>query len=176
MLKKTELDLDKSNGHVHQAAKNADEIKQLNRSIFLPVTKRNRKNESGKREDESWKRQDESGKHRYVSSYEGKYPGDNDLLGGSSTPLKKQPGRHGRYQFEPTTSDDELEDEIDDNLGRIGDAVRRLNDLGVAMGEELGRQNEHIEKITGKTDRLAGKLEGTTEKVRCYLKLISDLI
>ena len=33
-------------------------------------------------------------------------------------------------------------------------AAKRLNQLGRAMGDEVDTQNKHIERITGKTDKV----------------------
>lgn len=71
-----------------------------------------------------------------------------------------------RFQFDATASDDEMEDELDDNLGEISDMTKRLKALGSAMGEELDKQNERIGRIGEKTDNLDGRLYRNTQKVR----------
>lgn len=74
-----------------------------------------------------------------------------------------------RFQFEATASDDELEDELDDNLNEIGDITKRLKTLGTTMGQELDRQNERIDRISGKTTKLDGDIHGTTTRVGATL-------
>jgi hypothetical protein len=77
-----------------------------------------------------------------------------------------------KYQFEADSEDDEMENEIDSNLGmyltrhgNIGEvtntltdalhgAAKRLNQLGRAMGDEVDTQNKHIDRIIGKTDKV----------------------
>ncbi|KAF7339442.1 U3 small nucleolar ribonucleoprotein MPP10 [Mycena sanguinolenta] len=71
-----------------------------------------------------------------------------------------------RFQFEATNSDDEIEDEIDDNLDEIGDATRRLKALGMAMGQELDKQNQRIDLIDQKTVNLDNKIVRNTERLK----------
>jgi hypothetical protein len=69
-----------------------------------------------------------------------------------------------------------MEDEMSDNLDELSAATARIKALGEEMGDELDRQNVVIEGITGKTDRLDGKLRVNTDRVRRYSKLISIFI
>jgi hypothetical protein len=46
------------------------------------------------------------------------------------------------------------ENEIDNNLDQLHGAAKRLNALGRAMGQEVDTQNEHIGRITNKTDKV----------------------
>ena len=93
---------------------------------------------------------------------------------GMSGPGKKSTlADRAKYQFEADSEDDEMENEIDGNLGKyrilscsmvlwltkvitdaLHGAAKRLNQLGRAMGEEVDTQNKHIERITGKTDKV----------------------
>ena len=77
-----------------------------------------------------------------------------------------------RYQFEATASDDELEDELDGNLDEIGEAAKRLKALGMAMGQELDKQNVRIDTIEGKAVRTEQKIHMNTERVRQVNSLI----
>ena len=70
-----------------------------------------------------------------------------------------------RYQFDATASDDELEDELDDNLDEVGAATKRLKALGMAMGEELDKQNSRIDRIGEKTVALDNNIFRNTERV-----------
>ena len=103
-----------------------------------------------------------------------------DLLGGrEGTRTDQRPTRkeqYKRYQFESTASDDEMEEEISTNLDQLDEAAKRLKAIGIAMGDELKHQNEWIDNIAAKTDRLDGKLRVNTDRVRCYSKLISIFI
>jgi hypothetical protein len=39
-------------------------------------------------------------------------------------------------------------------LGDLQGAAKRLNQLSQAMGQEVDTQNKHIQRITGKTDKV----------------------
>jgi hypothetical protein len=94
------------------------------------------------------------------------------LQGMTATGKKNTLADRAQFQFEPDTDDDEMENEIDSNLGKclalsvevqvlicvitdaLHGAAKRLNLLGRAMGTEVDEQNKHIAAITGKTDKV----------------------
>jgi hypothetical protein len=39
-------------------------------------------------------------------------------------------------------------------IDALGGAAKRLNQLSQAMGQEVDTQNKHIQRITGKTDKV----------------------
>ena len=82
---------------------------------------------------------------------------------GAQQAIRKE--QRSRYQFEATASDDEVEDELDDNLGEIGDVAKRLKALGMAMGNELDNQNQRIDRVSGKAAKLDDQMFHNTEKV-----------
>lgn len=93
---------------------------------------------------------------------------DDELLGEprrTQEQLASQKEQRKRYQFEATASDDELEDELDNNLDEIGDATKRLKAIGMAMGEELDKQNSRIGRIEEKTVNLDNNIFRNTERV-----------
>ena len=59
-----------------------------------------------------------------------------------------------KYQFEADSEDEEMENEIDNNLDLLGGATGKLKGLAYAMGKEVDEQNKHIDRITGKVDRV----------------------
>ncbi|EOA88803.1 Protein transport protein S9 plasma membrane t-SNARE [Exserohilum turcicum] len=75
-------------------------------------------------------------------------------IGGNKASLAQR----SKYQMEPDSEDDEMENEIENNLDQLHIAAKSLNHLGRAMGEEADRQNEHITRITGKTDNVDDKI------------------
>jgi hypothetical protein len=109
----------------------------------------------------------------------GRSDDSDELLGGRRTRTEDQNARRAaerkRYQFEATGSDDELEDEIDDNLDEIGDMAKRLRALATATGDELDAQNKRIDVISGKTDKVAGRLEDVTRRVGPDFFLLNQL-
>jgi protein transport protein SEC9 len=103
---------------------------------------------------------------------------DEEVIGGGSgsgrfrtqEQLQARKTARSRFQFEATASDDEIEDELDDNLDEIGDAAKRLKALALATGQELDKQNERIERISGKTDSLDTRLVRNTDRVSCVVQ------
>lgn len=71
-----------------------------------------------------------------------------------------------RFQFEATGSDDELEDELDDNLDGIANAVANMKKLGLAMGQEVDRQNDRLKKFEVKVDDAEQRVVTNTNRVR----------
>lgn len=72
----------------------------------------------------------------------------------------------GRYQFEASNSDDELEQELDNNLDEIAAITGRLKILAGTAGKEIDAQNKHLDRIGGKVDTLDDKITMNTS----YLK------
>ena len=70
-----------------------------------------------------------------------------------------------RYQFEADEVDNQLEGELDDNLGEIGDAAKKLRALGLAMGRELDTQNSRIDRIGEKATNLDRRMFTNTHRV-----------
>lgn len=71
----------------------------------------------------------------------------------------------GRYQFEATGSDDEVEDEIDDNLNEMAGVVGRLRMLAMTAGEEVDSQNGKLGKLSGKVDDLDNNVIKSTNRL-----------
>lgn len=85
--------------------------------------------------------------------------------------------RMNNYQFEADDEDEDMEKQIDDNLSmysrplihdihanmifstaQLHTMAKGLNQLGRAIGTEVDAQNEHITRITGKTDQVDDKI------------------
>ncbi|EJD47638.1 hypothetical protein AURDEDRAFT_151214 [Auricularia subglabra TFB-10046 SS5] len=81
---------------------------------------------------------------------------------------RQRQAQRKRYQFEATASDDELEDELDDNLDGIADAVARMKNLGLAMGQEVDRQNDRIKTLERKTDDVDVAVVRNTNRLKRY--------
>lgn len=67
---------------------------------------------------------------------------------------KQSLAERSKYQFEADSEDEAMENEIDDNLDQLQGAVGKLKHLGLAMGQEVESQNKHIDRITGKVDKV----------------------
>jgi len=55
---------------------------------------------------------------------------------------------------------------LDDNLDEISNATKSLKALSMAMGQELGEQNNRIERIEGKTRDVDQRLYRNTERLK----------
>ena len=173
-----------SKTHSQRAEDKTDELKQLNRSIFRPVIHFNKDSKRAAQEAKIARRYEEEREERekamsdtretqnrlgQASAYgqreeeDGVGPNGRRPMTAAQQALQRE--QRKRYQFEATASDDELEDELDDNLGDISEATKRLRTLGVAMGEELDKQNSRIERIEEKTVNLDNKVFRNTERV-----------
>lgn len=192
-LANTERHLDVAKGHSARADDHTDELKQLNRSIFRPVITFNKDAKRAAKEAKIQARYDDEREAREktmtdiresqnrlgrAATYgrsgddeEGILGDGNDARNKYKTEERKQ--QRKRYQFDATASDDELEDELDNNLGEIGDISKRLKALGMAMGEELDKQNARIEVIDGKTVGVEERLRLNTHRVSPALSSVS---
>lgn len=187
----TERHLDMSKAHSSRADDNAAEIIALNRSIFRPNVQFNKKAKRDAEEARIMNRHIEEREEREETRAEalksqmradqaltGAGTGSGrfaDRFGGGrfgSGASKKPEDAHaarlanrGRYQFEATGSDDELEGELEDNLDEIGQLSGRLNQLGRAMGAEIDEQNNRIQRISEKANKLDTRVYGSTQKL-----------
>jgi hypothetical protein len=177
--------LDLAKGHSARADDRTDELNQLNRSIFRPVITFNKDAKRAAQEAKVQARYEDERSSREKAALDiresqnrlgqaqtyGREEDRDELVGGgrgrfrSEGQLAARKEQRKRFQFESTASDDEVEDEIDDNLDEIGDATRRLKALGMAMGQELDKQNQRIDLIDQKTVNLDGKIVRNTERV-----------
>ncbi|KAF9266466.1 hypothetical protein L218DRAFT_896501 [Marasmius fiardii PR-910] len=195
-LANTERHLDISKSHSQHAADKTDELKKLNRSIFRPAITFNKDAKRRAKEAQIQERYEEERAERERTMLDvretqnrlgraatygrGGDEDEEDLIGEggggggsgrfqkSEQERKARRAQNSRYQFEATASDDEMEDEIDDNLDQLGEATKRLKALGMAMGTELDAQNQRIDNITSKTDRLDNSLGNVTRRQKKF--------
>lgn len=192
-LLNTERNLDLARGNVNRADDNTTEINALNRSIFIPAVTLNKNKKrleqeakltaryESERAEHDRLQADRREVHQRIGAAttsgfrnfnrDGPPQDDDEGIGG-----RPGGGRYGqqqverkkqwsRYQFEATASDDEQENEIDNNLDELGDAVGRLKALAIASGQEVDRQNNVLEKLHGKTDNVDRKVRSATDRV-----------
>jgi glycogen debranching enzyme len=171
----TERHLDITKNHSLRAEDNADELKKLNKSIFNPsaALTRSREAERKAKEDKIQARYDEERERGLMevrdtqnrigaTSFGCDEGGHRQVTGAQQEERKK---RRGRFQFEATASDDEMEDELDDNLNEISDMTKRLKNLGQSMGQELDNQNQRIDRISDKASAADQRMFRNTERV-----------
>lgn len=86
-----------------------------------------------KAEREETRRDQFESRQRIDSTYRG-MDRDAENAAGAKMRAKARGAERGRYQFEATASDDEVEDEIDSNLDEMSSVVGRLKALATTAG------------------------------------------
>ncbi|CAD6589390.1 MAG: Protein transport protein S9 plasma membrane t-SNARE [Cyphobasidiales sp. Tagirdzhanova-0007] len=181
-ISNTELALDKAKGYNSRAADGAKEIKRLNQSIFRPTFTFNKTAKRDAEEARVLARHVEEKNDREEArqaAYDSRMRVEQgfkeaERSGKSGKNKEPQPtGRAkweqgGRYQFEASNSDDELEQELDNNLDEISAITRRLKIHATTAGKEIAAQNSQLDKLGGKVDTLDDKIVMNTS----YLKRI----
>ncbi|KAL1651328.1 Protein transport protein S9 plasma membrane t-SNARE [Diplodia intermedia] len=159
----TEKNLDLAENQNRLAEEKARELKTLNKSMFAmhvsnPFTASKRREqrdqniidthrkEKQQREDTRSAAYDSAQRQQQVAKDVNR-PG----FGGNK---QASLAERSKYQFEADSEDDDMEDEIDSNLDALHGAAGRLKNLASAMGTEVDTQNQHISRITNKTDRV----------------------
>merc|ERR1712070_899230 len=59
-----------------------------------------------------------------------------------------------KYQFEADSEDDEMENEIEDSLEALHVGAQTISRIGKNMSEEIDSQNNRLDVITTKTDKV----------------------
>lgn len=167
-----------SKAYSDKAANSAEELKQLNRSIFIPVVsnpfrrkERERKELERLQSDhaEHMAERDNIRQFEYESNARIQETARMNAANGGGSSRAERRGRseadRRRYQFEEDSEDDAIEDQIDENLDLIGGVVGRLKNMAVTMNTELDSQNKALNKTIDKIDPLNRKLIATTDKL-----------
>ena len=101
-------------------------------------------------------------------------PGSKDQV------VTKQPGGsngNGRQQkdggpggYVQRITDDAREDEMDENLGQVGDIVGNLKSMAVDMGKEIDAQNRQIDRINAKAESNDVRIGTANQRARQILQ------
>ncbi|XP_038074361.1 synaptosomal-associated protein 29-like [Patiria miniata] len=94
----------------------------------------------------------------------GRYNSRYDTSGFEETPSSSMRGtgyNSSRQQFEQ---------KLDSNLDEMSSGLGRLKNLGLGLGDEIERQNDDIDRITGKTDKLDTRIEGVNTDIKKILR------
>ncbi|RXK39259.1 synaptosomal-associated protein, 23kDa [Tremella mesenterica] len=169
------LDMAKTNNL--RAEDKANELRQLNKSIFKPVIVWNKDGKRAAEEQKIAQRYDEARDARNTTLND--ITRTRQVLGKAANPgpagsarqplageQKARKQERQRFQFEATGSDDELEDELDENINETLQVTQRLKQLAVAMGEEVAGQNSRLTRVTDKTENLEFAVMKNTEKLK----------
>ncbi|GAA5858762.1 hypothetical protein JCM8547_004976 [Rhodosporidiobolus lusitaniae] len=173
----TERHLDLAKAHNDRAVDETKELEALNRSIFRPTftfnkaAKRDReerrlldRHNAEKAEREEVRREQYESRQRIDQTYH-RMDRDAENAAGARTRAKARGAERGRYQFEATASDDEVEDEIDNNLDELSGLAGRLKMLSTTMGQEVDGQNQKLGKLSGKVDVLDNNVVKSTQRL-----------
>ena len=67
-------------------------------------------------------------------------------------------------------ANDEQEDEMEENLGAVGDITAQLKHMALDMGEELDRQNEQIGRMSNKSEANRDRIQNADQQAGNILK------
>jgi len=156
-LHNTEKNLDIAANQNRIAEEKARELKNYNRSMFVPHVSNPLRSSARAREEEAKilarhhsdrEERDKTREFGYDSRNRvGRALNDNGRVESKTTTSLAE---RSRYQFEADESDDEKERAIADNLDQLGAITGRLKGLAMATGTEVDRQNVQIKKIMEK--------------------------
>jgi len=165
--------LDSAKAYSDRAVDKAGELKQLQRSMFIPVFKNpfNKKSRELK-EIEAARRdhKEHADTLEEIRRYE--YESQQRLENLDRQQQRQQHG-HGdatsrdreRYQFEADAEDDAIENEIDLNMDALSAATGRLKNLALTMNGELESQNDFLANTEKKVAPLSEKIATTTYRI-----------
>ncbi|KAJ7755676.1 protein transporter SEC9 [Mycena maculata] len=172
-LASTERHLDVAKSHSARADDKTEELRKLNRSIFIPVITFNKDAKHAAREAKNQRRYEEERAEREKTRLDIRET--QDRLGrvqdygsgrtGNESSSRVRSAERSRFQFEANASDDEMENELEGNLDEIHGLAQSLRAMGTAMGAEANRQNDRITGTDGKTMKLDMKLHNNTMQV-----------
>ncbi|OLL22202.1 Protein transport protein sec9 [Neolecta irregularis DAH-3] len=174
-ISNVEKNLDIATIHNRQATEKGKELKTLNRSMFAlhvksPFGKAKREAAEEARIRERFEHDKlEREKTREFNAQSGRRVGE--VLN-----PKGRPGETGykiagvaersKYQFEADEEDDAVEKEIDGNLNQLAGVTSRLKGLALATNAEISSQNEKLDEIDRKNDKLGIGIHLNSERLK----------
>jgi len=191
----TERHLQNSKGFVRRADDNTNDIKTLNRSIFIPAitfdkskkraeqdAKMNRRYEEEQVEREATQNNIRETQERIanvtrgISGRRDGPPGEDDdddeaLSGGgrfrTTQQMAARKAQWAKYQSrDDDEEDDAAEDEIANGLDEMSLGIARIKALALAQGSEVKKQNEQLTRLHRNVEDVDQRLSSTTEKMR----------
>ncbi|PUU81678.1 hypothetical protein B9Z19DRAFT_1099613 [Tuber borchii] len=173
-LHNTEKNLDVASSQNRVAEDKARELKNLNRSMFVPNVGNPLRSKSRAEAEEAkiiarHQAEREERDRTREFGYESKNVVGralNTTTGRVESKGKSSLAERSRYQFEADSEDDALEDEIDSNLDQLGAITGRLKGMAMATSKEVDRQNQQIDKIMKKSDRVDDQIALNHNRIR----------
>lgn len=172
----TDRNLDIGHNAINIAEDKSSELKTLNRSMFAvhvnnPFTAKERRIRDEEKIMERHRLEREQREATREAAFQStarmnqNFKGVNEASRNTGMP-KTSLAERAKYQFEADSDDDRMEDEIEKNLDDLGGAAKRLNVLARAMGDEADAQNQQLQKIADKSDRLDDRFILQTERLK----------
>jgi len=173
-LHNTEKNLDVASSQNRVAEDKARELKNLNRSMFVPNVGNPLRSKSRAEAEEAkiiarHQAEREERDRTREFGYETKNVVGralNTATGRVESKGKSSLAERSRYQFEADSEDDGMEDEIDSNLDQLGAITGRLKGMAMATSKEVDRQNQQIDKIMKKSDRVDDQIALNHNRIR----------
>jgi hypothetical protein len=140
-----------------------EQLRRLNRLIFIPATLVNPFNKKSKLRMQELKIKTQKAQEKYMrdANRQGVYESEQRIKEGLSAGELHQKYKAERnleaarrYQFENDSEDDEMEKELALNLDQIAVILKKLKGQALTMGREVDSQNDRLRKIEDDADRL----------------------
>ncbi|KAI8982544.1 hypothetical protein BDB01DRAFT_151278 [Pilobolus umbonatus] len=173
-LANIDRNLDLSKAYSDRASSQADELKKVNRSIFIPVVS-NPFTKKDKERRELENRQRDHNEHMQERDNIRKFEYESHARIEQTHRMNENTGRAGRrgrneadrnrYQFEADEEDDRIEDELDENLDLLAGMTGRLKNLAMSMGDELDSQNNQLNTTLKRVEPVRNQLASTTDRL-----------
>jgi transcription termination factor NusB len=153
--------LDVAKSHSARADDKTEELRKLNRSIFIPVITFNKDAKHAAREAKVQRRYEEERAEREKTMMDSR-----ERMARAHAYGNRRMDDEGVRASRRNASDDEMDKDLDQNLEEIQGLVGNLKAVGAAMARELDRQNGVISGIEDKTTKLDDKLHNNIAQVR----------
>lgn len=154
-----------------------DELRRLNRSIFVPTYTPFTKKKRYEAAEQKLKAQLANEKYTRDKNRSGMYESELRVKQGltssstsSDTYKSYRDQQHldaaKRYKFDSDSEDDEMEKQIGNNLDQIGNYAKKLNSTAKLIGLELNSQNERLKLIEENADKLDIDVHMNTSRLK----------
>ncbi|CAG2163264.1 unnamed protein product [Oppiella nova] len=150
-LNRIEEDMDKINTDTKEAEKNLTGMEKCCGLCFCPCGK----SKEFKEDAGTWK-----------SS------GDGVVLGQPAARVVDERNGGGiiSTQYIVRITGDAREDEMEDNLGQVSTMIGNLRNMAIDMGQEIGSQNQQLDRINEKAESNKSRIQGANERAQKLLK------
>ncbi|KAI1390286.1 uncharacterized protein F4822DRAFT_401444 [Hypoxylon trugodes] len=175
-LNYTETLIDRGGFSSREAEEQTKKLKSLNRSMFAvhvsnPFTAKKRtaqmeqkvldENRADRELRESTRKDGYVGNQRMEAAFR-----QVDASGKNSGWQKQSAAEKSKYAFEDDEEDEEAEDRIENSMAQTAQSVSQLNTLAHLLGNEIDTQNQVIDRIGSKSDKLSDATAVQTRRLK----------